>query len=212
MGTEKLKTEVRQEQIAQAAVDLVGSQGMKGLSMGGVARRLGLVPSALYRHFRSKDQIIDAILDLLRERLLGNVAGVCQETSDPLERLQRVLMRHIKLIRENQGLIRVIFSEEVHHGHPERKARVYKTIKGYLDALAEIVHQGQQEGVIRPDVDPGTISVMFLGLIQPGAILWHLSEGKFDVTKQAERAWKIFCAAIMLEKPAAGQGAASMED
>lgn len=211
MGTEKLKTEVRQEQIAQAAVDLVGSQGMKGLSMGGVARRLGLVPSALYRHFRSKDQVIDAILDLLRDRLLGNVTAVCRETSEQLERLQRILMLHIKLIRENQGLIRVFFSEEVHCGHPERKAQVYKTIKGYLDALAEIVHQGQQEGVIRPDVDPGTISVMFLGLIQPGAILWHLSEGKFDVTKQAERAWKIFGAAIMSEKPAADQDAVSQE-
>ncbi|MFA5183255.1 MAG: TetR/AcrR family transcriptional regulator [Syntrophales bacterium] len=204
MRTEKLNTEVRQEQIAQAALGLVGSQGMKGLSMGGLARRLGLVPSALYRHFRSKEQVIDAILELLRNRLLENVATVCQETSEPLERLRRLLMLHVKLIRENQGLIRVFFSEEVHHGHPQRKARVYKTIKGYLDALAEIVHQGQQEGAIRSDVDPGTIAVMFLGLIQPGAILWHLSEGKFDVTKQAERSWKIFCATIMAEKLAAG--------
>jgi hypothetical protein len=33
---------------------------------------------------------------------------------------------------------------------------------------------------------------MFLGLIQPGAILCHMSDSKFDVSKQAENAWEVF--------------------
>ena len=32
---------------------------------------------------------------------------------------------------------------------------------------------------------------MFLGIIQPAAILWRLSEEKFDVTRHAEKAWKV---------------------
>jgi hypothetical protein len=37
---------------------------------------------------------------------------------------------------------------------------------------------------------------MFLGLVQPAAILWQLSDGGIDVTKHAERAWQIFSDAI----------------
>ena len=62
---EKLNTEVRQEQIIQAAMNLIASRGLKGLSMAALANRIGLVPSAIYRHFKSKNDIVDMILDFI---------------------------------------------------------------------------------------------------------------------------------------------------
>jgi AcrR family transcriptional regulator len=197
MVAQKLGTDVRKKQIAQAALSLVSSQGLRGLSIAGIAGRVGLVPSAIYRHFKNKDQVIDAILDLIRERLLGNVRVVTEETTDVLERLRRLLMLHIQLIRENQGILRVVFSEEVMNGPPERKAGVQATVETYLRAVAEIVHQGQEEGMIRADLEAGSVSVAFLGMIQPAAILWHLSEGMFDLPSHAERAWKIFLGGVV---------------
>jgi AcrR family transcriptional regulator len=194
---QKLRTAVRKQQIAQAALTLVSSHGLKGLSIAGIANRVGLVPSAIYRHFKSKEEVIDAILDLIRERLLGNVKVVAEETIDVLERLRRLLMLHIQLIRENQGILRVVFSEEVMNGPLERKARVQATVEIYLGAVADIVRQGQEEGVIQPDLLAGSVSVAFLGMIQPAAILWHLSAGKFDLTGHVERVWKIFLAGVV---------------
>ena len=80
---QKLGTEVRKQQIAQAALSLVSIQGLKGLSIAGIANRVGLVPSAVYRHFKNKDQVIEAILDLIRERLLANVQMVTAKTLAP---------------------------------------------------------------------------------------------------------------------------------
>lgn len=196
MSTEKLGREIRQEQITQAALGLIASHGLKNLSMAAIARRVGVVPSAIYRHFQSKDEVIDATLALIRDRLLENVRTVAEQTTDSLERLRLLLRRHVKLIRENQGIPRIVFSEEAYAGHPERKARVLQFIRTYLDRIGAIVRQGQQARRIRPDVDPGTVSLMFLGLIQPAAIFWHMSDGEFDVTKHTERAWKIFSEAI----------------
>lgn len=68
MTKEKLDTEVRPEQILEAALDVVSRKGMKGLNLGAVARRVGLLPSALYRHFERKDVIIDALLGLIECR------------------------------------------------------------------------------------------------------------------------------------------------
>jgi hypothetical protein len=65
--------------------------------------------------------------------------------------------------------------------------------------VAEIVSDGQRDGQIRPNVDPDTVAVMFLGLIQPAAILWHLSNGGFDVTRQAEKAWDVLSYALKPE-------------
>ncbi len=199
MSAEKLHTEVRQEQIAQAALSLVSSHGLKRLSLANVARRVGIVPSGIYRHFHNKEEILDSVLDLIHNMLQANVRTACQETSDPLEQLRRLLNYHIRTIRENQGIPRIIFSQDVYSGHPERKTRVYEAIKQYLHQVREIVHRGQKQGQIRPEIDPETISMMFLGIVQPAAILWHLSDGGFDVTKHGERAWKIFSKAIRSE-------------
>jgi len=79
-----LDTQVRQEQITQAALNLISANGLKGLSVAGVAKRIGLVPSAIYRHFNSKDQIIDATVDLIFDRLLGNGVELGSDHGDRL--------------------------------------------------------------------------------------------------------------------------------
>ena len=199
MRAEKLHTKMRQEQISQAALRLVSTDGLKRLSVANVARRVGIVPSGIYRHFHNKDQMLDSLLNLIHSMLLANVRTARQETSDPLEQLHRLLNHHIRMIRENEGIPQIIFSQDVYSGHPKQKAKVYEAIKEYLHQVTEIVRHGQKEGQIKPGIDPTTVSMMFLGLIQPAAILWHLSDGKFDVTKHGEKAWKIFRQAIQGE-------------
>lgn len=201
MSDQKLDTQIRREQIAEAALSLVANRGVGGLSLAAVARRVGLVPSGIYRHFKSKDEVLDAVLDLLERKLMANVDLARQETSDPLERLKGVLYRHIRIIREGRALPRIIFSDDVHSGHPDRKARVEQIIRGYLGRIAELVRQGQQQGTIRPELDPQTVTLMFMGMIVPAGILWHLTDGGFDVTQHAARAWGMFRAAIAAPAP-----------
>jgi AcrR family transcriptional regulator len=199
LAIEKLDTQVRREQIAEAALSLIGNQGMKDLSIAGVARRVGLVPSGIYRHFKSKDEVLEAVLDLIGNRLLNNVATACSKRFDSLECLKLLLMGHVRLIRENEAIPRLVFSDEVYGGDLTRKAKMHGIITRYLGEVVKIVREGQQKGQIRTDVDPETISVMFLGIIQPGAILWQLSGEKFDVTRHAEKAWKVLREALEVE-------------
>lgn len=196
MATARLDTQVRKEQIAQATLELVVAGGLKKLSVAAVARRVGLVPSALYRHFKGKEEVLDATLGLIQDKLLGNVRAVGEETDDAVEQLHGLLMRHVRMIRENRGIPQIIFSQDFYIDHPDRRGRVYRGIRSYLSEVARIIRQGQEAGQIGRHVDPDVASVMFLGLVQPSAILWHMSGGDFDVTRQAQRAWPLFQRAI----------------
>ncbi len=104
MADEKLDTQIRREQIAEAALALVATSGVRQLSVAAVARRVGLVPSGIYRHFKSKDEILDAVLEMLEKRVLDFVEAAVQETDDPLERLHGVLRRHGGLNREGRAI------------------------------------------------------------------------------------------------------------
>lgn len=192
-------TDLRREQLAQAALDLIGSHGLKGLSIGAVAQRVGIVPSGVYKHFRDRAALVDAALDLIGDRLVGNVGLVCDEADDPVECLQRLAERHVELMQLSQGIPRVAFSDDVYLGRPDRKVKVYGFVRRYLDALADLVRKGQASGRLRPELDPDTVAVLFLGLVQPVGILWHLSDGTFDAKTRLEDAWRIFASDVLRE-------------
>jgi AcrR family transcriptional regulator len=204
MARAKLDTEVRRQQIAEAALALVAGQGLKRLSVAAVARQVGLVPSGIYRHFKSKDEILSAVLDRIEQRLLANVHAAREEHDDPLDCLRDVLMRHIRFIREGRAIPRIIFSDDVHAGNPQRKQRVFQIFTRYTGQVAEIVRRGQRQGRIRRNLDVQTVTMMLFGIIVPAGILWHLTEGRFDVTHHAQRAWQILRGAIA--KPARKKG------
>jgi TetR/AcrR family transcriptional regulator, fatty acid metabolism regulator protein len=206
MGAKKIQTDIRRDQITQAVLQLVSRKGLKGLSVAGVAAEIGLVPSALYRHFQGKEAMVEAALEVIRRRLLGNVDAVCRQTEDALERLRLLLARHLDLIREHQAIPRIIFSEDVYTSHSDRKQKIFRLVKTFLSRVEAIVRLGQKNGQIRGDYTPERIAVLFLGLFQPAAVLFYLSDGLYDVERHIQQAWPIFREAIKMEQPPATMG------
>jgi AcrR family transcriptional regulator len=196
MAEAKLDTEVRREQIAEAALSLVASHGLRGLSMAALARRVGLVPSGIYRHFKNKDEIIAALFDRVEERLLANIEAARRENADPLDCLKGVLMRHIRFIREGRAIPRIIFSDDVHAGNQKHRQRIVQVLTRYLGQVGEIIRLGQSQGRIRRDLDVQTVALALFGIVVPAGILWHLTDGGFDVTRHAQRAWQLFASSV----------------
>ena len=194
MGQGKVKTRIRREQIARAAIDVVTSHGLAGLSVARVARRVGIVPSAIYRHYRGKEQVLNAALEEIGRRLAANVATVRRESADPLLRLRGLLARHIGLIRRHHGIPRIVFSEAL--GGGRRREKLRGIVEGYLGGITGLVREGQEQGRVRPDVDPYATAVVFLGMVQSPTILWHITGGRFDLDRQMEESWRIFSAAL----------------
>jgi AcrR family transcriptional regulator len=192
MRAPRTNTEARQEQLAEAAMDMIATEGVNALSIAGIAERVGIVPSAFYRHYKSKDDVLDAILDQLRNKLLGNVAAVRKETGKSTERLKRLMQRHVGLLAENHVIPQIVFSDSFYAGHPERKNKVKGIVSAYLREVQQMVVEGQKDGTISNGVSPETVSVMFLGMVLPTAVLGNVAGGRFDVNRYVENAWPVF--------------------
>src|SRR5512143_520144 len=190
MAAEERSREARREQIAEAALEVIASHGTPSLSVGPVARRIGIVPSAIYRHFHGKEEILSAAIERMGERLLENAARAAGGKGGTIPRLRKLLQDHVRAIREGYAGPRIVFAEGIDGGG------VSHLIRRYLDRVAEILRQGQRAGDLRRDLDPEATAVHFLGLIQPAATLWYLSAGKFDVLLNAERSFVQFADSI----------------
>jgi AcrR family transcriptional regulator len=191
-----LRTEVRREQIVQAVLALMANQDVHSLSIAAIARRLGLVPSALYRHFAGKDEMLDAVVTYLRSRFMANVVRSRTEETNALARLGRLLQLHILLIKENPGLPRLIFGDLVHAGQAGNGARALELIRMFLGVLTEMVREGQAAGEVRKDLAPETIALLMIGVIQPAAMLFVMSGGAFDLQRHAQQGWQVLAESL----------------
>lgn len=199
MRAPKADTVLRQEQITEAAMGLIAQHGMAGLSIAAIAERVGIVPSAVYRHFPGKEAVLDAVLDLLRIRMRANVEAVRAEYASPLEQLHALLHRHLTMLVENRAFPYVVFSHLAQEQDPARRARLEDTMHRFIQQVAEIVRQGQRNGEIRSDLSQRSVAVMFIGLVLPTALLFRLSQGEFDPFGHLRTAWPTFVRGIQAD-------------
>jgi AcrR family transcriptional regulator len=88
------------------AAEAVAAQGFDAFSMRAVAARLGAVPMALYNHFATKDELVDALLD----RVLGRFEPE-PATDDWAEDLRRFARAHRRLLVSHPWAVAPLFTQ-----------------------------------------------------------------------------------------------------
>jgi len=171
MRASKAKTEIRQGQIAQAVLKLLAVRVWRRVGLAAIAKTVGFVPSDVYRHFTGKDQVLDAVLDLVDQRFQTNLKVARQKTADPVGCLHEVLIRHVQLILGGIPVPLIVLAEDVFTGRPRRRKRVQEIYRNYLGEIAAIIQEGQHKNLIRRELAAETLSMMLLGLVQTPAIL-----------------------------------------
>jgi AcrR family transcriptional regulator len=95
-GDEERRRTLTRERVVAEAVTVIGAEGVDALSMRALATRLGVVPGALYRHVRNKEQLYDLVLD----GVLAEVDNTVDHSRAWTERV-KVLAHRLRTVLEN---------------------------------------------------------------------------------------------------------------
>ncbi len=189
MAKIRLSSKLRQEQILDITLEIIAENGLAGVNLSEIAQRVGVVPSALYRHFENKEALIDALLDRTHRALTENIKKITMKSSSSLENLRRLFLMHLELIIKYPGMPKLVFSDAAVLGSSERKEKIFSIVKTYTDQLSAIVEKGQLEGDIIPDILPAAVAFSMVSFVQHTALISNITEGKVDLSGQAEVAW-----------------------
>lgn len=96
---------------------------------------------------------------------------------------------HLELIIKYPGMPKLVFSDAAVLGSSERKEKIFSIVKTYTDQLSAIVEKGQLEGDIIPDILPAAVAFSMVSFVQHTALISNITEGKVDLSGQAEVAW-----------------------
>jgi AcrR family transcriptional regulator len=180
----------RQEEIIQAAFNVVSLYGLKGLTTSKLAAELDFSEANIYRHFKNNNEIIEKMIDTIGNGLLGNLEQVKQEYEEGVEALHNLFIRHLKFIEKTRGVPRLVFSDGVHAGNPELKKKLLKIITSYGEGIKKLVVKAQDNGCFCQGIAPQDVVTTLLGWTQVLALKWSLSNYSFSLEKEGERMWK----------------------
>lgn len=190
--TEKMDSQIRREQIAEAALSIIAGQGVSAVTVRKVAQLVGLTPPALYRHFRDKTAILDAVLDLLRESFRENVHKARAESSAPLAVLRNVLLHNVRLIQRYRVIPLVFLSDYFWHENPMLSEKLRKNFNAFRSEIACIFSEAQELGQVRKDIKTEELVIAFLGLYGLPSMLANRALVNLDLTAMVDANWKIF--------------------
>lgn len=88
------KTLLRQE-ILDAARDILVREGYERLTMRNVARKIDYSPTAIYLHFKDRDDLVFSLCEELMAGLVRELQAVARQHADPLVALKKGLRRYV---------------------------------------------------------------------------------------------------------------------
>lgn len=189
---EKKSTRVRKEEIVRAALEVVGSKGVRALTISAIAASAGMSEANIYRHFGGKDEIFAALADYIGIAVMGKAAAIAAESRKPLEKLETIFFSHISLVADHPGIPRFVFSDEVHLGQRSVTDILALRIGNYIETITGVIAAGIAEGELKPGVSPRETALTLLGMIQFTALRWAISNASFEIHPEAEKLWRNF--------------------
>jgi AcrR family transcriptional regulator len=132
------------ERILAAAAEVFATRGLE-VTLDDIADHAGVGVGTVYRRFRDKEQLIDALFDDRMDAIV-TVAEQALATPDPWLGLERFLVDLLELQAADRGLRELAFAGQ--HGR-ERVARVRAQLEPLLEGL---VMRGQASGQLRGDL------------------------------------------------------------
>lgn len=137
-------------ELAQAARDILLADGLTGLSMRRVAKACGLSATAIYRHYRDKDELVaQAVLDGFR--LFARYLMDALEHQTPIQRFRVIGQRYFDFAHDHSQYYRLMFmtdSVELGMVHLDEVAK--REIGGTFQMLQDRILECQSAGLFKP--------------------------------------------------------------
>ena len=191
-------TNVRKKQIMEATRKLIVRSGSEHVTVRNMAKEVGISQAAIYRHFKSKKEILSFLADSVADGLLHDIdiAGTVGFTS--LDIIDEILRQHLSKIKQKRGLSFLVLAEIISFGDKSLNKKIADNVQIYVDRLRLMLADGVRAGLVRQNLNLEAAAVLLFGMIQGLVNIWALSSYKFDLVEKYSELWEVYRESIIL--------------
>ena len=156
----------RRVQILQALAAMLEQPGAERITTSALAAKLDVSEAALYRHFASKAQMFEGLIEFIEQTVFTLVNQIAEREVDPSARARRLVVMVLQFAEKNPGMTRVMVGDALVFEND----RLQERMNQFFDKLEASLKQGLRDaatanGAATPTVDAqvrASVAVAFI--------------------------------------------------
>jgi TetR/AcrR family transcriptional regulator len=141
---QRMKPGQRREQILQTLAGMLEQPGTERITTALLAAKLDVSEAALYRHFASKAQMFEGLIDFIEHSLFSLINQIAEREGDGAQKAARMVTVLLQFGEKNPGMARVMVgdalvfeNERLHQRMNQFFERIESALRQVLRAAAE---------------------------------------------------------------------------
>jgi AcrR family transcriptional regulator len=168
---------IRRTEILNAAGELFKTQGYVNTTVEAIIRQVGIAKGTFYYYFKSKEDIMDALVDEMVGQICADYKKIADDTElNAMEKMREMLRGQSNHAEQEDDLMEKLHRPENREFHERVNIEVILKIS---PLLAQVIEQGQEEAVFNVEYPLQTIQFLLAGsqfLLESGLFQWDEEE------------------------------------
>ncbi len=177
----------RQREIIEVSGKILLHKGIKGLTTKTLAQEMGFTESAIYRHFKTKEDIIVHLLNVLYQDIEIRLSEIAKKNEPAREKLKLVFMSQYKFFKQNPHFIIAILSEGLFDESKKIHNAVMKIIGFKSGLLHQIIEEGHNAHEFTKTIDQEDLVHILMGTFRLQLLKWKFSKFSIDLEKEGNK-------------------------
>lgn len=178
------------ESLLRAALEVFDRRGVARASLSEIAAEAGVTRGALYWHFKSREELFDALFQrLFSEYGLRLASDIRSGAPDMLGALRQALLQHFERVERNATHRKLFRILHLKCEHTDDNAAIAALMPGYLRIWDELVHPALalcvRQGALPATLDVQAASLHLHALLVGLVHLWLLRPERTPLQQQA---------------------------
>ncbi len=114
----------RKLQILQTLAEMLEQPAAEKITTASLAARIDVSEAALYRHFASKAQMFEGLIEFIEETLFGLINKITAEEKSGLRQLESITTMLLGFAQKNRGMTRVLIGDALVHENERLQVRI----------------------------------------------------------------------------------------
>lgn len=191
------RTKIRRQQIVDVIRNIISTKGIEYVTIGEISKRIDTTRGAIYRHFKSKRDILSFLIDNIEETLM-EALDKAMISDDPIQNLRNVLLAHLMYAKERRETSFIVIMGAMQSGDVTIRKKISLLIQKYLSRIQKLLLIAIGSGLIKKDINPRISAIVFMGLIQSTVTVWSYKGFNFIPEKTHLKLWDIYSKGIMV--------------
>ncbi|MEZ5653270.1 MAG: nucleoid occlusion factor SlmA [Burkholderiaceae bacterium] len=155
----------RRVQILQTLAAMLQEPDSDRVTTAALARRLNVSEAALYRHFASKAQMFEGLIDFIERTLFSLINQISAQEADALRQLRTIIGMLLAFAEKNPGMTRVLVGEALVNEDGRLQNRINEITDRLETAIKQVVRNAVTAGRLPQQIDAGARANLILAFV-----------------------------------------------